>query len=72
MSLNTEFRSAQSPADRFVPDTWFLVGTAARLAIGMGLHCDATLQGLPTDQIERRKRLFLSVYMMDRCVFTIH
>jgi hypothetical protein len=53
-------------ADCYVPDTWFLVGTAARLAIGMGLHCDATLQGLPIDQIERRKRLFFSVYMMDR------
>jgi hypothetical protein len=53
-------------ADHYIPDTWFLVGTAVRLAIGMGLHCDATLQGLPIDQIERRKRLFLSVYMMDR------
>jgi hypothetical protein len=49
-------------------DTWFLVGTAARLAIGMGLHCDQTLQGLPNDQVERRKRLFFSVYMMDRLV----
>jgi len=53
-------------ADHHFLDTWFLVGTAARLAIGMGLHCDATLQDLPFDQIERRKRLFLSVYMMDR------
>jgi hypothetical protein len=53
-------------ADNYVLDTWFLVGTAARLAIGMGLHCDATLQGLPIDQVERRKRIFFSVYMMDR------
>jgi hypothetical protein len=32
----------------------------------MGLHCDAALQGLSIDQVERRKRLFFSVYMMDR------
>jgi hypothetical protein len=44
------------------------VGTAARLAIGMGLHCDQTLQNLSNDQVERRKRLFFSVYMMDRLV----
>jgi hypothetical protein len=34
----------------------------------MGLHCDQTLQGLSNDQVERRKRLFFSVYMMDRLV----
>jgi hypothetical protein len=50
------------------PNTWFLVGTAARLAIGMGLHCDQTLQDLSSAQVERRKRLFFSVYMMDRLV----
>jgi hypothetical protein len=50
------------------PNTWFLVGTAARLAVGMGLHCDHTLQDLSSVQIERRKRLFFSVYMMDRLV----
>lgn len=49
-------------------DTWFLVGTAARLAIGMGLHCDQTLQSLPNEEAQRRKRLFFSVYMMDRMV----
>ncbi|GAB7325630.1 hypothetical protein MBLNU13_g09612t2 [Cladosporium sp. NU13] len=50
------------------PNTWFLVGTAARLAIGMGLHCDQTLQNLTNAQVERRKRLFFSIFMMDRLV----
>jgi hypothetical protein len=34
----------------------------------MGLHCDQTLQDLSSEQVERRKRLFFSVYMMDRLV----
>ncbi|KAI4717662.1 cytochrome P450, partial [Aureobasidium sp. EXF-10727] len=55
-----------SRADDCYLDTWFLVGTAARLALGMGLHCDSTLQRLPEAQAIRRKRLFLSIYMMDR------
>jgi hypothetical protein len=42
------------------------VGTAARLALGMGLHCDSTYQGLSNAQAIRRKRLFFSIYMMDR------
>ena len=55
-------------ADAYFPDTWFLVGTAARLAIGTGLHYDQTLQDLSVAQVERRKRLFLSIFMMDRLV----
>ncbi|KAI0151804.1 fungal-specific transcription factor domain-containing protein [Xylariaceae sp. FL1272] len=50
------------------PNTWFLVGTAARIAIGMGLHADSTYQALAVDEAERRKRLFFSIYMMDRVV----
>jgi len=50
------------------PNTWFLVGTAARLALGMGLHCDSTYLGLSNVQAIRRKRLFFSIYMMDRLV----
>ncbi|KPM42680.1 hypothetical protein AK830_g3847 [Neonectria ditissima] len=52
------------------PNTWFLVGIAARIALGMGLHTSSTYEGLPTDIAERRKRLFFSVYMMDRVVST--
>jgi hypothetical protein len=50
------------------PNTWFLVGTAARLAIGMGFHCEAAYHGLPREDVARRQRLFFSIYMMDRLV----
>ncbi|KAF4459704.1 Transcription factor [Fusarium albosuccineum] len=49
------------------PNTWFLVGTAARLALGMGLHTSSTYEKLPVDVQQRRKRIFFSIYMMDRC-----
>lgn len=49
-------------------DTWFLVGTAARLALGMGLHTASTYTTLPSDTAERCKRVFFSIYMMDRYV----
>ncbi|KAK7425555.1 hypothetical protein QQZ08_007996 [Neonectria magnoliae] len=52
------------------PNTWCLVGIAARIALGMGLHTSSTYEGLPTDMAERKKRLFFSVYMMDRVVST--
>lgn len=47
-------------------DTWFLVGLAARLAVGIGLHSASTYEGFPYDLVQRRKRLFFSIYMMDR------
>ncbi|KAH8657777.1 fungal-specific transcription factor domain-containing protein [Xylariales sp. PMI_506] len=50
------------------PNTWFLVGLAARLAVGMGLHTSATYDMLPVDVAESRKRIFYSIYMMDRVV----
>ncbi|KAM0809246.1 putative Fungal-specific transcription factor domain-containing protein [Seiridium cardinale] len=50
------------------PNTWFLVGLAARLAVGMGLHTSSTYETLPVDVAEKRKRLFFSIYMMDRVV----
>ncbi|KXJ87276.1 fungal-specific transcription factor domain-domain-containing protein [Microdochium bolleyi] len=52
------------------PNTWFLVGLAARLAIGMGLHSASTYEGFPFDAVQKRKRLFFSIYMMDRLVST--
>lgn len=51
-----------------LPDTWFLVGMAARLALGLGLHSSSTYVGIPVDIAQSRKRLFFSVYMMDRSV----
>jgi hypothetical protein len=50
------------------PNTWFLVGTAARLALGMGLHTASTYGTLSKDESERRKRVFFCIYMMDRVV----
>ncbi|KAL2817956.1 fungal-specific transcription factor domain-containing protein [Aspergillus cavernicola] len=50
------------------PNTWFLVGIAARLALGMGLHTASTYENLPVDVQERHKRVFFSIYMMDRVV----
>jgi hypothetical protein len=47
-------------------DTWFLVGLAARLALGMGLHTSSTYLGMQVDMEQRRKRIFFSIYMMDR------
>ncbi|OHE98380.1 hypothetical protein CORC01_06376 [Colletotrichum orchidophilum] len=50
------------------PNTWTLVGLGARMAIGLGMHTSAAYEGLPADVSEKRKRLFFSVYMMDRVV----
>jgi hypothetical protein len=49
-------------------DTWFLVGVAARMATGMGLHTSDVYQTLAVDVAEQQKRLFFSLYMMDRYV----
>ncbi|KAJ9209436.1 transcriptional regulator family: Fungal Specific TF [Paecilomyces variotii] len=50
------------------PNTWFLVGVATRMAIGMGLHTSSTYENIPVDVSEYRKRIFWSLYMMDRVV----
>ncbi|KAJ5382032.1 uncharacterized protein N7496_004460 [Penicillium cataractarum] len=50
------------------PNTWFLVGVAARMATGMGLHTSDVYQTLAVDVAEQQKRLFFSLYMMDRVV----
>ncbi|KAH7024423.1 fungal-specific transcription factor domain-containing protein [Microdochium trichocladiopsis] len=52
------------------PNTWFLVGLAARLAMGIGLHSASTYEDLPFIAVQQRKRLFFSIYMMDRLVST--
>ncbi|KAF9884230.1 hypothetical protein FE257_001962 [Aspergillus nanangensis] len=50
------------------PNTWFLVGVAGRMAIGMGLHTASTYHTLDVEIAEYRKRIFFSLYMMDRVV----
>ncbi|KAL4819550.1 fungal-specific transcription factor domain-containing protein [Aspergillus spinulosporus] len=52
------------------PNTWFLVGVAARTAIGMGLHTREVYENLAPDAADYQKRLFFSLYMMDRVVST--
>ncbi|KAL5044566.1 fungal-specific transcription factor domain-containing protein [Aspergillus fruticulosus] len=52
------------------PNTWFLVGVAARMAIGMGLHTREVYETLAPDAADYQKRLFFSLYMMDRVVST--
>lgn len=47
-------------------DTWFLVGLAARLALGMGLQTSSIYEGMSSDMVQRRKCIFFSIYMMDR------
>lgn len=39
---------------------------AARMATGMGLHTSDVYQSLAVDVAEHQKRLFFSLYMMDR------
>lgn len=56
----------QTKGTNFSTDTWFLVGVAARIAVGMGLHTSSSYDNLPADVTERRKRIFFSIYMMDR------
>jgi hypothetical protein len=47
-------------------DTWILIGMAARMATGMGLHAADQYKNLTVDIAEHQKRLFFSLYMMDR------
>lgn len=56
--------------NRMGPDTWYLVGIASRLALGMGLHSEKSLDGLSHQGKEHTKRVFWSLYMMDRVVST--
>lgn len=50
------------------PNTWFLVGLAARMAAGMGLHASSSYGACSFAVAQRRKRIFFSIYMMDRVV----
>ncbi|KAA8897252.1 hypothetical protein TRICI_006767 [Trichomonascus ciferrii] len=56
--------------NRLGPDTWYLVGIASRLALGLGWHSEKSLEAFPPEQRERYKRVFWSLYMMDRVVST--
>jgi hypothetical protein len=49
---------------------WHVVGFAARVAIALGLHRRADDAGLPSGVIEQRKRVFYSLFNLDRLVAT--
>lgn len=49
-------------------DTWILIGMAARMATGMGLHTADQYKSLTVDLAEHQKRLFFCLYMMDRYI----
>lgn len=76
LQVSYSFFNQIGPSKSFTPltcpanwlDTFFLVGVAARMAIGMGLHTSSSYLNLPVDVVEYRKRIFFSLYMMDRCV----
>lgn len=56
--------------NRLGPDTWYLVGIASRLALGLGWHSEQSFNSFVQEQKERYKRIFWCLYMMDRVVST--
>jgi hypothetical protein len=49
---------------------WHVVGFAARVSVALGLHRRADDSTLPTRVIEQRKRVFYSLYNLDRLIAT--
>lgn len=50
-------------------DVWTLVGVVARAAIDLGLHQDPPKRSqMNRMRLEARRRVFMCVYSMDRCV----
>lgn len=47
---------------------WFITGMAIRMAQDLGLHRDCSKWDIPAYEIELRKRIWYSAYMMDRWV----
>ena len=66
--LVLEMTLAKVANTRWLSDTWFLVGLAARLAMGIGLHSASTYEDLPYAAVQAKQRLFWSIYCMDRRV----
>lgn len=48
------------------PSVWYMIGLAMRTCIDFGLHREARYQKLRPHQAESRKRLFWSVYIIER------
>ncbi|KAJ6037404.1 hypothetical protein N7540_001683 [Penicillium herquei] len=47
---------------------WYMIGLAMRTAIDLGLHREVNYLHLKPDESQRRRRLFWSVYVMDRSI----
>lgn len=47
---------------------WYMIGLAMRTAIDLGLHRETNYLNLKPDESQRRRRLFWSVYVMDRSI----
>ncbi|ANB15320.1 Stb5p [Sugiyamaella lignohabitans] len=56
--------------NRLGPDTWYLVGIASRLAIGLGIHTEKSVEGLDPSEQDHLRKVFWCLYMMDRVVST--
>lgn len=49
-------------------NVWYMIGVAMRTAIDLGLHREAEYVHLGPEDSQRRRRLFWSVYLMDRSI----
>lgn len=47
---------------------WYMIGLAMRTCIDLGLHRKGYEQGLPNAEIQYRRRLFWSVYSLERTI----
>ncbi|TDZ19816.1 putative transcriptional regulatory protein [Colletotrichum orbiculare MAFF 240422] len=47
---------------------WYMIGLAMRTSIDLGLHRAAHERGLPEAVVQRRRRLFWSVYSLERTI----
>lgn len=50
--------------------TWYMIGLAMRTCIDLGMHRRSHEQGLPTASIHARRRLFWTVYALERNIAT--
>lgn len=56
---------------KFSSNIWYIIGVAMRAAIDLGLHREASYFKMNTEVSQQRKRLFWSVYLMDRTISQI-
>jgi hypothetical protein len=47
---------------------WYMIGLAMRTCIDLGLHRRDNERNMPTDKVDRRRRLFWTVYALERTI----